>query len=98
MASWEDFKRTHFKFSNIDIDAIKTLLSSVRGGLDCDVADEFGSGVDNVAFKVLFTDGKRWICRVLGEDQSRSKHYTAPRLESTVATMRYVKGGSVVCL
>jgi aminoglycoside phosphotransferase (APT) family kinase protein len=96
MASWEDFKRTHCKFSNIDIDAVKTLLSSVRGGVGCDVADEFGSGVDNVAFKVLFMDGMRWICRIHGEDESHSKHYTTARIESTVATMHYVKGSSSI--
>jgi hypothetical protein len=73
MGSWEDFKRTHCKFSNIDIDAVKTLLSGVRGGIGCDVADEFGSGVDKVAFKVLFTDGMRWICRVHGEDENHGK-------------------------
>jgi aminoglycoside phosphotransferase (APT) family kinase protein len=96
MSTWEDFKRTHPKFSNVSIDAVKTFASTLRDGVDCNVSDEFGSGIDNVAFKVLFTDGIEWICRIHGEDKGDTKAYTASKIASTVATMRYIKHNSSI--
>ena len=96
MSAWEEFKRTHTKFSNVSMDAVKMVVSSVRGGMDCNVSDEFGSGVDNVAFKVTFADGIDWICRVHGEDEKDAKVYTTSKLDSTVATMRYIKHNSSI--
>lgn len=91
MSSWEDFQRNHNKFANVGIDAVKRLSSSMRDDLDCTVSEDFGSGVDNVAFTVTFNDGIKWVVRVHGEGKEDSKEYTISRIKSTVATMKHVK-------
>jgi aminoglycoside phosphotransferase (APT) family kinase protein len=96
MVSWEEFKATTPKFSNVHIDAVMALACSLRAGMTCKVSDEFAHGVDNVAFKVTFEDRVEWICRVHGEEDSVSTAYTTAKLNSAVATMRYIKSNSSI--
>jgi aminoglycoside phosphotransferase (APT) family kinase protein len=96
MSSWQEFQRNHTKFANINIDAVKRIASSVRGDVDCNVSDDFGSGVDNVAFTVNFADGIKWVVRVHGKDNGDHKDYIASQIESTVATMKYVQRHSSI--
>lgn len=62
----------------------------------CKVSDEFEHGVDNVAFKVTFEDEVEWICRVHGEEENVSTIYTTAKLNSAIATMRYIKSNSSI--
>jgi aminoglycoside phosphotransferase (APT) family kinase protein len=96
MVSWEEFKATSPKFFNVHIDAVMTLARSVRNGMPCKVSDEFAHGIDNVAFKVEFEDEVEWICRVHGEEENVSTTYTTAKLNSAVATMRYIKANSSI--
>jgi hypothetical protein len=56
MPTWEEFKRTRPKFSKIDVAAVQLLARGLRNGPGCSIADEFESGLDNVAFKINFID------------------------------------------
>jgi hypothetical protein len=96
MPTWEDFKLKKPKFSNIDVASVQNLVNGLRNGLACSVADKFESGVDNVAFNINFTDGVQWICRVRGERLDHSPAYSRAKLNSSVATMRYVKANSSI--
>lgn len=96
MVSWDEFRAKRPKFAKIRLDVVVALASSIRDGVPCNVSEEFWHGTDNVAFKVTFGDGVEWICRVHGEAENVSTAYTTARLDSTVATMRYIGSNSSI--
>jgi len=91
MTSRNDFPNTHFKFSDISPIAVQALGSRSRGGAPCHVPDYIGRGADNIVFKIVFADSVQWVCRVHASRIDESKAYTAAKIRSTVATMRYIK-------
>ena len=83
-------------FNNIHLEAVVALATSLRHDTKCKVSEEFWHGTNNAAFKVTFEDGVEWICRVHEEAENVSSTYTTARLNSAVATMRYIKSNSSI--
>jgi len=96
MVSWGEFQAMRPSFSNIQLDAVVALATSLRDDTKCKVSEEFWHGTNNAAFKVTFEDGVEWICRVHEEANNVSTTYTTARLNSAVATMQYIKSNSSI--
>jgi len=96
MSDWEEFRLSHAEFANVRIDAIQAMASSSRDGMKCTVSEKVLSGSENVAFKVVFADNVEWVCRIHRDAADTAPVYNVAKVESTVATMRYIKCNSTI--
>lgn len=69
----------------IDLDALRGLGTSLRGGVTCSISPQFTFGTENLVRELVFVDGIVWIARL-------GLFYEHPAIISNdVVTMRYVK-------
>jgi len=90
-AEWDTFLKENPKFSGIAIQHIPRTASTIRGGIPCALQAYLESGVYHVVLKLLFADNTTWACRIRRRDPDEHPEYVKSTMESTVATMRYVK-------
>jgi len=90
-AEWDKFLTENPKFSGIAIQHIPRTASAIRGGIPCALQAYLESGVYHVVLKLLFADNTTWACRIRLRDSDEHPEFVKSTMESTVATMRYVK-------
>ena len=69
---------------------VQRTASQSRNNTRCAVS-HFTSGVFNVVFRVIFDDNVVWVCRVHKNDKDVSPLCVKSKIDSTIATMRYIK-------
>lgn len=69
---------------------VQRTASQARNNTRCTVS-HFTSGAFNVVFRVIFDDNVVWVCRVHKNDKDVSPLCVKSKIDSTVATMRYMK-------
>jgi hypothetical protein len=88
--SWEKFCETKPSFSAILVSKIPELASKYNHGKSCSITPgRYASGGLNVVFELVFEDDIVWLCRAgwIGYQND----YVKALMESTVATMRYLR-------
>lgn len=90
---WNEFVKENPKFAPINRDQIPLLAAQLRPGRSCVLSSKFTYGTSNAVFEIVFDDGVVWVCRV---HQNDHPNYVKMIIESTVATMRYVKRNTTI--
>jgi hypothetical protein len=60
------------------------------------MSSHFTHGSFHVVFEIVFDDGDVWVCRVRHVDPDETSRYLEMTMESTVATMMYVKSSTTI--
>ena len=87
---WVSFSAANTGFVGLGLEQVQRVASLARSNIRAQVS-QFSDGMYNVVFRVRFEDGVEWICRIHKNDIEVSPACVKAKVESTVATMRYVK-------
>jgi Phosphotransferase enzyme family len=87
---WHKFSLIHPEFERLNLESIQHVATTTRGGTPCRIT-RFTHGVYNTVFEATFNDNVIWICRVHGLNADVSPACVKAKIESTVATMRYIR-------
>lgn len=88
--TWHDFADANSEFAHVNLKQIQHVASVARNGIQCEIT-RYTHGMYNAVFEVGFEDKVAWICRVHKADANVSPASVQAKIESTVATMRYIK-------
>ena len=87
---WDIFVEAHHGYGKSLLNLVQCTASQARNGSRA-LISRFAYGVFNVVFQVVFDDNLVWMCRVHKNDQEVSPLCIKAKIDSTVATMRYIK-------
>lgn len=87
---WDAFVEANHGFDKSLLNLVQCTASQARNDSRA-LISRFTYGVFNVVFQVVFMDNLVWMCRVHKNDQDVSPLCVKSKVDSAVATMRYIK-------